>query len=193
MEKSLGLRAAPAAEGCVKTYCNVREAGHNRETVLPCRVVLHCRRAAGGEITRQSIVVLHVCVAQPTLTCVVCVSRGVSCHTVIGVCYIAPGGVTEFPKAPATTPARPLTPHHRPQTMSKKSKPADPTPPSVLEHRRSWSIRLYFDIKTGADVNAGVHHCLSCLVSMGRRTPTRCCVQNLVAFNGVLSSTIRIK
>ena len=110
----------------------------------------------------------------------------------IVVC-IALGGVREFPKPPATTPARPLTPHHRPQTMSKKSKPADPTPPSVLEHRRSWSIRLYFDIKTGADVNAGVHHCLSCLVSMGRRTPTRCCVQNLVAFNGVLSSTIRIK
>ena len=50
----------------------------------------------------------------------------------------------------------------------------------------SWfgrrSIRLHFDIKTGTDVNAGVHHCLSCLVSMGRRIPMRCCVQNLVAF-----------
>ena len=32
------------------------------------------------------------------------------------------------------------------------------------------------------DANAGVHHCLSCLVSVGRRTPMRCCVQNLVAF-----------
>ena len=38
-------------------------------------------------------------------------------------------------------------------------------------HRSAYCVLRTLNI-----ANAGVHHCLTCLVRMGRRTPMRCCV-----------------